>query len=317
MKGKLKFTTLAIVLIAGMALATSVSAISANITVENESDIIVDKNGNGDYTTIQEAINNAPQGSTIYVKIGEYPEIIEINKAISLHGEEKDSTLINPVSENNKYAIRLGAPGVTISGFSITNGAPGLYSTGIRIIAENIQISDCEIYNTPVGIAIWSSGNNIDNCIFYGCKDEGIAILGSSYKECNNNEITNCKFYDNCDGIELQYSSGNIIDNCEIYDNTHAGIDAIGSNNDDNIITNCRIYNNEVFGIYLSSSSDNQITDCYISENNDGNVEVRGFSANNEIAYRSNDNEGIISRLITILRNFNYNFVISLLNYNF
>jgi parallel beta-helix repeat protein len=244
--------------------------------------ITVDKTGEGNYMTIQEAINNAPDMATIYIKAGIYSEIIDITKSINLIGE--DEVIINPISEKNSYAMRVGAPGTKISKLSITNGAPGLYTSGIYISASNTEIEDCNVYDTSIGLAVWTSNNIINNCNFWGCKDEGIALLGSKYSACNDNKITNCIFHDNCDGIELQYSSNNIITNCEFYGNTHTGIDAIASSNDKNTITSCTIYNNNVNGIYLSSSSDNQIMDCSISNNKDGNVITTGNSYNNEIA---------------------------------
>jgi parallel beta-helix repeat protein len=249
---------------------------------QNNHILTVDKSGEGDYTTIQEAINNAPDMATIYIKAGIYSEIIDITKSINLIGENE--VVINPISEKNSYAMRVGAPGTKISKLSVTNGAPGPYTSGIYISASNTEIEDCNLYDTPIGLAVWTSNNIINNCTFWGCKDEGIALLGSKYSACNDNEITNCVFHDNCDGIELQYSSNNIITNCEFYNNTHTGIDAIASFNDKNTITSCTIYNNNVNGIYLSSSSDNQIMDCSISNNKDGNVITTGNSYNNEIA---------------------------------
>jgi len=240
----------------------------SNIQNDNSTyDIIVDKNNEAHYESIQEAINQAMSGSTIYVKIGTYSEIININKKINLIGEDKDKTFINLVSEKNSYAVRITTNGVTLSGFGINNQGPGLYTTGIKISASQTTIDDCNIFDTPVGIAIWSSYNTISNCRFWGCADEGIAFLGSYLSECNNNVVKNCIFYENCDGIELQYSSNNQISNCEFYNNTHAGIDAIGSSNNDNIISNCEIYDNKVFGIYLSRSSGNQITQSLLSNN--------------------------------------------------
>jgi parallel beta-helix repeat protein len=274
---------------------------------------VVDKSGGGDYTTIQEAINNAPEDSTIYVKIGTYNEIININKKIILIGESKDKTIINPISEENKYAIRVGAPQVTIKNLSITNRGPGLYTTGIKIVAAKTQIEDCNIYDTPVGIAIWTSNNIINNCNFWGCKDEGIALIGAPYSNCENNKISNCKFYENCDGIELQYSSSNIITDCEFYENTHTGIDAIASSNDGNTISNCKIYNNEVHGIYLSSSSDNQMIDCTMSNNNDGNIVMDEDSHNNEIknsdSNTDHEEDNIRGRLVNFLRLFQKRFL--------
>jgi len=133
-----------------------------------------------------------------------------------------------------------------------------------------------------------ASDNIIDNCNFWRCKDEAIALIGSTYSDCNNNKITNCVFRENCDGIELQYSSSNTISDCEFYDNTHTGIDAIASSNNNNIISDCKIYKNEVHGIYFSASSNNQIIDCSISDNEDGNVVNNKGSINNQIITNTN-----------------------------
>jgi parallel beta-helix repeat protein len=271
------------ILLIDILIVFNVQAVQLVNKVNEKNVIIVDINGKGDYFSIQDAINNAQKGSKIYITKGEYREILDIRKQIELIGEDKDLTLINPFSKTNKFAIHIGAENVKIKDLSIKNRGPGLYSSAIRITASNTEIYDCNIIDTPVGIAIWTSDNIIENCYFKGCKDEGIALIGTSYSDCINNEITNCIFEKNCDGIELQYSSRNIIDNCEFYDNTHSGIDAIASSNNENIITNCEIYNNDVYGIYLASSSHNQIKDCIISNNKDGNIVINKNSHSNEI----------------------------------
>ncbi len=176
-------------------------------------------------------------------------------------------TFINPESKKNSYAVKISVTGVKLSGFSISNDGPGLYTTGVKVTASQTTIGNCNIFDTPIGIAVWSSGNIISNCTFWGCEDEGIAFLGSSTSECKYNLVTYSEFYENCDGIELQYSSNNVISYCIFYDNTHAGIDVIGSSNNNNVISNCELYDNEAFGIYLSKSAENQITQCVISNN--------------------------------------------------
>ena len=244
------------------------SSIIKNEDHDSYDKIIVDKNSDdADYKSIQNAVDGASTGSTIYVKEGTYNEIVHIYTEINLTGENREKTFINFESKKNGYAVKITAAGVKLSGFSISNEGPGLYTTGVKIIASQTAIEDCTVFDTPVGIAVWSSKNTISSCIFYGCEDEGIAFLGSSTSNCNDNLVTNCVFYENCDGIELQYSSNNVISYCEFYDNTHAGIDAIGSSNNNNIISHCDLYDNDVFGIYLSRSSGNQITQCMISNN--------------------------------------------------
>jgi len=251
--------------------------------------IVVDQGKNGDYNSIQQAINNAKSGSKIYVKKGEYNEVVYLDKSLSLLGEDKKSTLINPISEKNKYAICLGAQYIKIENFTIMNRAPGLYSTAIKVTKPNTEINNCIVQNTPVGIAIWTSGNIVNNCDFRECEDEGIAFLGWKNSNCRNNKVLNCTFTENCDGIELQFSTYNIIKDCEFYRNTHTGIDAIASSNDNNKIINCIIKDNKVNGIYFSSSSDNEIIDCELSDNIDGDIVTNKQSKNNQIIYTDHD----------------------------
>ncbi|MCJ7697050.1 MAG: right-handed parallel beta-helix repeat-containing protein, partial [Thermoplasmata archaeon] len=160
-------------------------------------------------TTIQDAINSAQPNSTIQLPAGTYTEILTINKPLHLKGEGTSRTLLSPTSANNGYAIRISAEGVTLSGLDITNQGSGLYTTCVKISASNTTIQDCMFHDTPIGLAIWSSENTISGCEFRGCDDEGIVLLGASTSECNNNTITSCNFYKNCDGIELQYATDN------------------------------------------------------------------------------------------------------------
>lgn len=255
---------------------------------ENEEEILRDNNyeitvglDNSDYKSIQEAIDHASTGSKIYIRKGTYYEIIDVNKYVKLVGEDKEKTIISPTSSKNSYAIQIRKPNVEIKDLSISNKGPGIYTTGLKIIASNTIVDNCLFYDNPVGIACWSSNNQILNSNFYECKDEGIVFLGSKNNICNKNTVKNCVFYDNCDGIELQYSSYNVIKNCKFYDNFHAGIDAIGKENNENIISDCKFYNNEAYGIYISRSSDNLILDCTVdsittkdSENTVENSEV-------------------------------------------
>jgi len=245
---------------------------SPSPTLTSEKKVLIDNVEETTYTSIQEAINNAPSGSILNIHPGTYNEILTINKEITIIGENKDNTIIHATSKQNGYAIKIKKPGVTLKNLGITNDGPGLYTSAIHISATDTTITNCDIYDTPIGIAIWTSDNTISKTIFHGCSDEGIALLGSSASKCDNNLITECDFYNNCDGIELQYASHNIISDCKIYKNTHSGIDAIANSNDYNTIINCDIYDNEVNGIYITSSSHNTIKNCNLNNNNNGEI---------------------------------------------
>jgi parallel beta-helix repeat protein len=217
-------------------------------------------------TTLQDAINQAQPGATLQLAAGSYTEILTIDKPIHLKGQGSMHTILCPTSPTNGYAVRITTEGVTLSDLSITNQGPGIYTTCVKICAAKTTILNCTFHDTPIGIAIWNSTNTISGCDFRGCDDEGIVLLGSSTIPCTNNTIASCTFYENCDGIELQYATYNQITSCTFSKNTHAGIDAIVSNNNDNIISRCEFNSNQGFGLYLAGSSHNLITQCSFSD---------------------------------------------------
>ncbi len=216
--------------------------------------------------SLQEMINDAAPGAILQLPAGTYTEVLTINKPLQIIGDETTRTVLSPTSPTNGYAIQITAEGVILSNLEIINHAEGLYTTGVKISASKTTIEDCLFHDTPIGIAIWSSQNTISQCIFQGCDDEGIVLLGTSSDACTNNTITSCVFSENCDGIELQYATHNQINSCSFIRNTHAGIDAIESNNNNNIISECTFTDNDAFGLYLARSSQNLITQCSFSD---------------------------------------------------
>jgi len=217
-------------------------------------------------TSLQEMINDAEPGASIQLPSGTYTEVLTINKPLQIIGDETTRTVLNPTSPTNGYAIQITAEGVILRNLEIINHAEGLYTTGVKISASHTTIEDCSFHDTPIGIAVWSSQNTISQCVFQGCDDEGIVLLGTSSVACTNNTITACIFSENCDGIELQYATHNQINSCSFIRNTHAGIDAIESNNDYNQIYQCTFTDNDAFGLYLARSSQNLITQCSFSD---------------------------------------------------
>jgi parallel beta-helix repeat protein len=232
--------------------------------------------GSTSYQSIQDAINHAPRNATVIIAPGRYTELLTINKTLTLQGSIPETTFLAPASQKNSYAIKIIAEGVNLANLSLCNTAPGLYTTGIKIMAAHTTITNCVISDTPIGIAIWNSCTTIAHCTFHNCSDEGIALLGSNTSACDNARITDCVFSENDDGIELQRSSDNLISGCSFLDNTHAGIDMIESENTKNTVTGCRFIANQGFGMYCAGATSLQVTDCAFSSDSIMLVSTRG-----------------------------------------
>jgi parallel beta-helix repeat protein len=251
--------------------------------------IYVNNTGSGGaYTKITDAINDSEEGDTVFVYGGNYTDDIYIEKSINLFGEDNGTTFINGIDRRTVIGISRSNY-VNITGFSIigdifdedsSNSAISLYESHNCIIKNNI------ISNTQYGIQVSGSSkidiinNNISRI------GEGIVIYNNNGHQIKNNSISF-----SINGIKFRFTdhnniTGNTISNNEygikvgeprdgyhnvsnnIIDHNVYGIKFTRSSY--NTLSLNRISNNEDVGLYLASSSHNQIHDNEITLNEVG-----------------------------------------------
>jgi len=146
------------------------------INLTNGRTLYVGGNGPNNYTKIQDAINDAFPGDTIFVydDSSPYYENIVINKSIALIGENRETTII----ETDKFpTIWVESEEVIISNFFISNlNASAVY---IDTWSENTTISNNIIFvedSSHPAVCLLSNHNLVfNNSLING------GILGGSY----------------------------------------------------------------------------------------------------------------------------------------
>jgi nitrous oxidase accessory protein NosD len=149
-----------------------------------------------DFSTIQEAVEYAAEGDTVFVKNGVYTvddnTTLVIDKTLSLIGEDPENTVILgafSLYPEDDVAIRVAAPNVTLSGFTITNCPVAIaianyyaepYPSGCRIINNNIVNNSEGI--RPQRNDVFISGNNItgNQAGITGYNAENVVITGNN-----------------------------------------------------------------------------------------------------------------------------------------
>jgi parallel beta-helix repeat protein len=274
--------------------------VKTSIFCNNGNILYVGGNGSGNYSKIQDAINDAVDGDTVFVydDSSPYHENLEVDKSIYIVGKNKITTIIDGYGSGD--VIYISAEWVNISGFTIRNGTrvgdAGVYiNSKYSTISDNIILNnhvgiwleEC-IYNTITGNIISSnkisgielsehnkfntfSSNNITSNKEYG-------IYMCSIETINNNIIGNNISYNGNDGIILG-GFGNKINNNIIISNKGQGVRLVYSNNtisgnsfiDDGLRGDSShniIYNNTVNGkplLYLEHKS-NKVIDYEVGQ---------------------------------------------------
>ena len=167
----------------------------------------VDDDGTADFSTIQEALNQATSGDRIFVRIGIYYEHVIINKGVSLIGENRDSTIVDGNETGSVISIR--ANSVSIEGFTIKRSGllANEYDSGIFVDhSSGNNISHNTITNNYYGISLYSSVNNLVSENTITNNEYGISLYSSVNNIVSENTIT-----DNDYGIIVFDSSTNVI----------------------------------------------------------------------------------------------------------
>ena len=167
-----------------MLLVGTVLPVTGNVLIDktplsstNGKTLYVGGSGPGNYKKIQDAIDNASDGDTVFVYNGTYNEYLIINNRINLIGENPHNTIVN--SKISPVVIDINSDKVKVQGFTISaKGNMWLSVFGIRISSSYCKISFCKLmYISWKGIMFIDSSNH--NYIYrntFQNLSEGISI---------------------------------------------------------------------------------------------------------------------------------------------
>ena len=221
----------------------------------NGTTLYVGGSGPGNYSYIQDAINDSSDGDTVFVYSGTYNENIIINKTINLIGENKTNTIIKG---------------------TFNNGSEFNYPFIIEVTVDDINIINFTIKDDDVCIFIADSNNNsIKNNIFINSKLGGIVLFNSSFNVIENNDFNNSSLTIRIDSSKNIVRNNIVNEKSLIYFEDES--DIIVQNAGQIILLNCNnitIQNQNISntydGISLFNSSNCLISNNYISNNEYG-----------------------------------------------
>jgi len=206
-----------------------------------------------DFASIQEAIDNADEGDTVFVKSGTYyNQTLIINKSLSLIGEDSQTTILkglgvassvdnvvwNKIRTNYTLlgtetsllnfmgpttitsVVEVSANDIKISGFTIEHYELGIYGSGNRTqIVSNILTASWD----HASISMDGSYIEITNNSVYGGRSNTGILVGGSYNTITDNKIVGASI-----GIHM-WGNFSIISGNNIIDSDSFGIYASGN----------------------------------------------------------------------------------------
>ena len=279
---------------------------STMMTFYDGDTLYVGGDGSGNYTRIQDAIDNASDGDTVFVydDSSPYYENIIVNKSINLIGENRYTTIID--GRGGEYridVIRISANKVKVTGFTIQNCSRTLEDTGIYIghakdhginhfrdikTVLNTNVSGNIFINTATGIMEYKTFHTI-------ISGNLITSMGAP------DGIKNTTSY----GIKSEVASSTIIGNTIL--NTR--VSGIASSFTHCLVEGNVISNASQYGIYLGFSVKNSISHNNISHCGQGifiEETVFNFITNNNITFCEECGFLLINSIFTSVKENNF-----------
>ena len=220
-------------------------------------DAVVAADGTGDYTSVQKAIDNAPDNNAapylIFVKNGEYDELVVIPEEktfIHLIGQDKEKTII-------KHCINNG--GESDLGYEYSTNNPQSdnygYSSVVEVKASDFYTENISYIDTwgvdnqsgPMGLAMYSRN---DRQAFFNCKFRSYQDTWqtSSRNAADRHYVRNC-FIEGA--VDYFYGGGDVLlDSCTMYNVREGSVIVAPSHKEGTkwgyVFNNCTVDGNEL-----------------------------------------------------------------------
>jgi len=244
----------------GRSLVTGLIALLFLYSAASGAVLRVEKDGSGDYTAIQPAVDNASPGDTILVGPGRYTEhqlfapsgqtsfdtyVAVTVDSLTIKGTDRDMVIIGPEVPNivgfdpNGVLTSVYLDKMTMVSLTIENVYGGVYSfVGTQI--ENCVFRDCgigimaacrsgliarncqfiECLHDGIAIAEDTPTTLVENCDFGECS-YGIAVIGAQYVL-----VMNSRFQYGVVGIQFESGATGTVEGCQFFNQYTVGINA-------------------------------------------------------------------------------------------
>ena len=242
-----------------------------------------------EYTTIQDAVDNASTGDSVRVGEGLYVESVLIDKSISVVGSGSAFSRIAP--DNGRYVFYLTGSGIRLSGFNLIgekvivgvhlHGADNCTMEDIRSVAKergiylnasshNI-IKDCDLRANDIGLLMENGSDfNIVESLASNANTVGL-VFGpeATGSPSDHNYLGNSTFTGDIQaGTIGPLARFTTLHKCQIDNSSSSGFECRGAHMR---FSECNVFDNRNAGIFLNVSASSSVIDgCTFIDNSYG-----------------------------------------------
>ena len=242
--------------------------------------LVVCADGTGDFSSLRQAVRDAPAGSHLLVRPGHYQEAIDVRKQLEIAGGPGGGVVLE---SSDGTPLTLSADGVRLRRLTVLTKAK---KPAVDILAgSGVLLDECDISSTSWnGLTVTNSETEVvvRKCSLHDCKETGCHVSGgakvtfedSRFAGNGNNGaelfgggrgvFRRCQMNDNTHGVFAQVDAQTKLEECTLTANLSGLVVCNGARAD---LRHCKLHSNRAAGIHLYNKSWAVLDDCDIWNN--------------------------------------------------
>ncbi|HEX8175652.1 MAG TPA: right-handed parallel beta-helix repeat-containing protein [Pyrinomonadaceae bacterium] len=226
--------------------------------------IIISGEGDGQYTSIVDALEAATPGARLVVRPGLYNESVIIDKPVEIVGDGPVEDIVIRGVASSCIQMRTDSAsvtGLTLRGRGGRSGGTTFFAVDVprgKLLLDNCDVTSDTLSAVTVHGA--TSEATIRRCRIHDGADSGIYFFGGS-----TGIIEECEVFRNENvGVAITRDGRTIIRRCKIHSGRNAGL--VVWDNARAVVESCDVYSNRLAGVGVSDGGKLNMKGCSIYE---------------------------------------------------
>lgn len=225
------------------------------------SELVVDPwPGNGDFTTISSAIAAAEPGSRIFIRPGDYPENLMLDKALELIGDGAREDIRVVVSEG--HAMHVTAAMARVSTLTLLRSAGEGKGVALWVTAGRAAFEDCAFSSKSLSaVVVKGAAPSFRRCRFHDSTQSGLFVHENARPR-----IEDCELVGNgLHGLAIKTGAEPVLRRCVLRGNTYDG--AFVYENGRGTLEDCELIGNGFDGVATQEGGAPTVRRCTLADN--------------------------------------------------
>jgi hypothetical protein len=233
--------------------------------------VVASAAGDGDYTSITEALSKVVAGGRVLVRPGIYDEAILLDKRVNIVGDGPRREIV--VRSTGASCLKSSVAAARVANLTLRGAAGGNAAAfAVDVLRGELVLEDCDISSeTLSSIAIHGpeAAPLIKRCRIHDGADSGLYFFDGA-----SGTVEDCEVYGNTNvGVAITGGARPVLKRSKVYGGANAGVVAWQSG--DALIEACEVYGNRLANLGVSEGAKVTARSCHIHEGENSGLFVQ------------------------------------------